>query len=124
MPIVYMENVIMIPESDEDLLGQCSVTTFRSGGKGGQHVNKTESAVRMVHLPTGITTVCRDERSQYLNKKRCLELLRGKLAKRNERRTPRLPVKIPRSVIMKRREAKRVKSMKKSLRKKPVQSDE
>lgn len=47
-----------------------AVSTFRSGGHGGQHVNKVETGVRVVHLPTGTTVVCTDERSQYANKKR------------------------------------------------------
>ena len=45
-----------IPETDEELLSQCRVETFMSGGKGGQHQNRTESGVRLVHLPTGLVT--------------------------------------------------------------------
>ena len=63
-----------------NLLTSCDAQTFRAGGKGGQHQNKTESAVRLVHRPTGITVVCRDERSQHLNRQRCLEILERKLA--------------------------------------------
>jgi len=50
--------------------------TFRSGGKGGQHVNKTDSAVRAIHTATGLSAVSRDERSQFLNKKTALERLK------------------------------------------------
>lgn len=55
---------------------QVKYSTMRSGGNGGQNVNKVETAVRAIYLPTGFTTVCSDERSQYMNKKRALERIK------------------------------------------------
>jgi protein subunit release factor A len=116
-------DIVHIPDSDEDLLKECNVDTFRAGGKGGQHINKTESAVRMTHLPTGTVVSCQDERSQYQNKRKCLLQLRKKLVTLNYRPPKRIPTRKPRSAKEKILETKRKQSQKKQLRQKPEIDD-
>ena len=65
--------------TNEELLKECRIDTFRSSGKGGQHANKTDSAIRLTHLSTGIVVVCQDERSQFRNKEIAANRLRKKL---------------------------------------------
>ena len=114
-----MPKTIFIPDSNEELLKECNVDTFRAGGKGGQHLNKTESAVRMTHLPTGMIVTCQDERSQYQNKRKCLIRLREKLEELNYQPPIRILTKKTRAAKEKILQSKKKQSIKKQLRQKP-----
>ena len=118
-----MVDSILIPDSDEELLKECKVDTFKSSGKGGQHVNKTESAIRLTHLKTGIVINCQEERSQLINKKKCLIRLRKKLKEYNYVKPLRIPTKKPYSVKENILKDKKKHSIKKQLRKKPDLND-
>lgn len=111
-----MKPIIHLPDTDEALLAECEVTSFRSSGAGGQHVNVTDSAVRLVHLPTGITITSQKGRSQYQNKLECLSKLRAQVDKLNYRKPKRIPTKVPKSVKQENLARKEKHSQKKKLR--------
>ena len=110
--------MIVLPESDEELLRECEVETFRSGGPGGQHVNKVETAVRLTHTPTGVVVVCREGRSQHRNKMSCLRKLREEVGRLNHRPAKRVPTRPTRGAKERTLEAKSRRSQIKRLRSK------
>lgn len=83
-------SVDVMPELDDDIQidinpADLRVDTYRASGAGGQHINKTDSAVRITHIPTGVVTACQTERSQFQNKDTAMKMLKAKLLELKER---------------------------------------
>jgi protein subunit release factor B len=98
---------------------QVIIETYRSSGPGGQRKNKVETAVRLKHLPSGLTVIATEHRSQAENRKLALERLRERLIKLNRPRKRRIPTSVSTKDIEKRIEEKKIRSKKKRLRQKP-----
>lgn len=83
-------SVEVMPEIDEDIVidirpEDLRIDTYRASGAGGQHINKTDSAIRITHIPTGVVTACQTERSQFQNKDNAMKMLKAKLVELKER---------------------------------------
>jgi protein subunit release factor B len=102
--------------ADEALLAQCDVQAHRASGPGGQHRNKAETAVRLVHLPSGVSVEGKDERSRTQNLRIALGRLREKLERRAYRPPPRRPTRPSRAAKQRRLDAKKREGRKKALR--------
>lgn len=114
-----------LPATNEALLAECDVTTFRATGPGGQSVNTTDSAVRLRHRPTGIVVVCRRERSQLRNKEDCLARLRKRIEERLAPPPPeRRPTRPTKAAVEKRLEDKSRTAGRKRSRKRPSAMEE
>jgi len=118
MPDSTNANIAETPLTIAALKAEVEITAFKSGGPGGQHKNKTESAVRLKHLPTGIIVVAADHRSQFKNRETAWERLIEKLAHRRQKRKPRVPTKPSKVAREKRIEEKAQRSRQKQVRKK------
>lgn len=101
---------------DDALLAQCEVQAHRASGPGGQHRNKAETAIRLVHLPSGVTAEGKDERSRTQNLRIALQRLREKLARRAYRPPPRHKTRPTRASKERRIDSKRRLSAKKAAR--------
>jgi ribosome-associated protein len=111
----------MRPRYDTDpqvLKKQVIIETYRSSGPGGQRKNKVETAVRLKHLPSGITVVATEHRSQSENRKLAFERLRERLIKLNRPKRRRIATSLPVTAVEKRIEEKKIRSRKKRLREK------
>jgi len=112
-----------IPDEDAALLAECDVHVFRASGPGGQSVNTTDSAVRLVHSPSGITVKCQRERSQLRNKQECLRRLRTRLEEAMRPVTERVQTRPSRGERIRRLEQKTRTATRKRLRKPPGPED-
>jgi protein subunit release factor B len=121
MPFALLDQewIVRFDTDPEILKKQVVIETYRSSGPGGQRKNKTETSVRLTHLPSGITAIATEHRSQAQNRKLAFERLRERILRLNRPRKRRVPTSVPLRVIERKREEKRILSAKKRLRQKP-----
>lgn len=122
-PLTHREYAAFARQTPEQIQRDCEVTVFRATGPGGQGVNTTDSAVRMRHLPTGVTVVSRASRSQLQNRQACLAKLHAIFERRARPPKPRTPTKVSRAQKERRLRGKHKTSQKKSLRRAPGRDD-
>ena len=103
----------------DELSRQCRAEAFHASGPGGQGVNTADSAVRMRHVPTGITVVSRESRSQLQNRERCLQKIRAELARRARKPKTRHATKPTRASVRRRLDEKNRHSQLKRMRRRP-----
>ena len=114
----YRDFARFASQSLDDVARDCEVSVFRATGPGGQGVNTTDSAVRMKHLPTGITVTARESRSQFRNRQLCLQKLRMIFERKAQPPKIRKKTRIPRRAKERRLQDTRITSEKKAARKK------
>jgi protein subunit release factor B len=124
MPKSETDKLAETPLTISALKSEVEITAFKSSGPGGQHKNKTESAIRIKHLPTGIIVIAAESRSQIQNRELAWQRLIEKLAKRRQKRKPRVPTRPSRAAKEKRHAQKTQLSRKKQARQKGWRDDE
>ena len=112
-----------LPEHLQKLLADCDVETYRASGPGGQHRNKTESAVRMTHQPSGVVRVATEHRSQLRNRVLALERIWKALEAKKKKPKPRVATKPGKAAKVRRLESKAIDARKKVTRRKPTRDD-
>ena len=112
-----------LPDHLRRLLRDCDVETYRASGPGGQHRNKTESAVRMTHRPTGLVRVATEHRSQLRNRELALERVWKAIEARRRKPKPRVATKPTKASQNRRLDVKREAAEKKRVRRKPALED-
>ncbi|HEU0002963.1 MAG TPA: peptide chain release factor-like protein [Ktedonobacteraceae bacterium] len=111
----------LYPTDRESLERDCDVEFFIAGGPGGQHRNKVETGVRMVHRPTGITVTATERRSQHANREAAFERMQARLEEFQRVETPRKPTRPTAASRERRVSGKRVSGLRKKLRSTPVE---
>ena len=114
--LTWREYARLARQTPAELARDCEVSVFRATGPGGQGVNTTDSAVRMRHVPTGVTVVSRESRSQHQNRQTCLAKLRDIFERRAKPPRPRKKTKPTKASKERRLKAKRVRGERKALR--------